>query len=49
MEKYDGKKKVFQDDEPMDDDASEKEKTDEEKLSDSLFERDVLVEFQDID
>ena len=33
----------------MDDDASEKEKTDEEILSDSLFERDVLVEFQDID
>ena len=28
MEKYDGKKKVFQDDEPEDDDASEKEKTD---------------------
>jgi hypothetical protein len=34
---------------PDDDDASQKQKTDEQKLHDSIFERDVLVDFKDID
>ena len=46
---FDGTKKLRVEDEKDDDDASEKEAPDEEKMSDSVFERDILVEYQDID